>query len=328
MNDNPLISVIIPVYNVKKYIKKCILSVEKQSYSNLEIIIINDGSTDGSGEICDKMASFDTRIRVIHQENRGLSSARNRGLSNARGEFISFIDSDDYIHFDMISLLFGCLKENRGLLACCDFTSLEEFKINHQVNPITLQQDEAISMILDHKGFKCYAWNKLYKKDLFTNIKFPEGKAYEDIITTYNLFKEVNFIMYIKQPLYHYTLRENSITNKNFSDSNYDLVNAINYLVGDVKKNYSNLYFRVITGYMNYYLCFFNSAILSCVYVKNEEYQFKKIVKENLLNLIFCKNVPFVKKNEIIALCYIPAVYKWVFYLAHKRVLLRRKIQI
>ena len=216
--DNELISVVIPVYNVEKYLEKCVDSVKKQTYNNIEIILVDDGSTDKSGELCDIIAKEDNRIKVIHKKNGGLSDARNAGVKVANGDFIGFVDSDDYIYQDMYMDLYLTLKKEDSDISICDFVKIKEnddsseyCAKNKNVNYYKYNKIEALNELLKNEKITNHAWNKLYKKSLFDNIKYPVGKNMEDMATTYLLFEKANQISYIEKIEYFYLERANSI---------------------------------------------------------------------------------------------------------------------
>ena len=182
------ISIIVPIYNVEKYLEKCIKSILSQTYKNLEIILVDDGSPDKCGMICDKYKEIDDRIIVIHQENKGLSGARNTGLKNANGKYVCFIDSDDYINEHMIETLYENLIKTGSDISICDFFQVKEnenIKIKKIENAVKIMnKQECLKKLLYHKyKLDIVTWNKLYKQELFNNIEFPEGKIYEDFAT-------------------------------------------------------------------------------------------------------------------------------------------------
>lgn len=236
------VSVIIPVYKVEKYLKRCIESVVNQSYKNIEIILVNDGSPDKCGEICDSYARIDSRIKVIHKENGGLSSARNAGLDIASGEYIMFVDSDDWIEenslekldkymnmsYDIINFKFSFVKE--GSKNIIELQS--DIKESYECDLISYI-DKLFSGELDF-----FIWNKLYKKGLFNEVKFPEGRNYEDLATIYKLYFKAKNIIVTDYSLYKYWLGNlNSIT------SNSTIKNMTDYLLStkeiyEVNKNY------------------------------------------------------------------------------------------
>lgn len=220
LTENVLISIVIPIYNVEKYIDRCLCSVLEQTYSNLEIILVDDGSKDNCAAICDRYAAKDERIKVIHKQNGGLSSARNAGIAIATGEYIGFVDSDDYIHPRMFEkLLAAAASENAEIAVCHHYTErgkhlLIEDPIGDQTKVFTGK--EALFELVEDVNMKSYAWDKLYRLALFEGVRYPEGRNFEDIATTYKLFDKAERICQIPDFLYYYQIREDSIS---FNDS-------------------------------------------------------------------------------------------------------------
>lgn len=219
-NNNKLISIIVPVYNMEKYIDKCINSIINQTYKNIEIIIVDDGSTDKSSKIIDKYKKIDKRIKFYHKKNGGLADARNYGLEKATGEYIGFVDSDDYIENNMYEKLYNNLIKYKADISVVNYNLVYEKDFNYKKNfkeisdkLIILNKMETIKLLLDDNKFGNYAWNKLYKRELFNNIKYPVGRKMEDLGTTYKIIEKCNRIVYDPIPLYNYLQRNNSIVN-------------------------------------------------------------------------------------------------------------------
>lgn len=213
----PLVSVIVPIYRVEKYLKKCIKSIKQQTYSNLEIILVDDGSPDGCPEICDMEAQKDSRIIVIHKENGGLSSARNAGIDAAQGEYIAFVDSDDYISEKFIEILLDMCLDNEADIAQCDFLA-----VNEKSQTLPWKRHQRVEICSGREAvhrFCCagdavkyiVAWNKLYKKQLFTNIRYPLNKIHEDEFTTYKILWKAHKVAITTSYLYYYLQRKDSI---------------------------------------------------------------------------------------------------------------------
>lgn len=226
-----LISIIIPVYNVEKYLKKCINSIIRQSYNNIEIILIDDGSTDNSGKICDEYALKDNRINVIHKENGGLSSARNVGIEKAHGKYITFIDSDDWIDEEMILTLLKIIKNEKSQIAVCNYFLAYNENIQIQkenIKTVNLSNIEALKKLYNEKlcTVMTIACCKLFKRELFENIRFPEEKLHEDEFTTYKLLYKAEKISYSNKKLYYYRQREGSIINSVFNKKKLDAIEA------------------------------------------------------------------------------------------------------
>ena len=210
------ITVIVPVYNVEKYLDRCMESILAQTYTKLEIILVDDGATDSSGAICDFYAQKDARVQVIHKENGGLSSARNAALDIAQGEYIGFVDSDDYISVDMFEKLYqACVQYESEIAICCHYTERgDRLLIEEPIVDESIQYTgvEALELLIRDQGIRNYAWDKLYKASLFQSIRYPDGRNYEDIATTYLLFYRAKRICSIPRYLYYYQIREGSIS--------------------------------------------------------------------------------------------------------------------
>ena len=205
----PKISIIVPIYNVEKYLTNCIDSILNQTFKDFELILVNDGSTDNSFEICKHYKDIDDRICIIDKKNGGLSSARNAGLDIAKGEYIGFVDSDDYIHPQMYELLYNQIIKNKADISMCEFKKVSEFNKKELSDKVILNQEveilnnkEAVFK-LGENGSVTYviACNKLYKKSLFNNIKFKEGIIHEDEYIIHRLLYQVKTLVYIKEKL-------------------------------------------------------------------------------------------------------------------------------
>lgn len=251
------VSIIIPVYKVEKYLKRCIESVINQSYKNIEIILVNDGSPDKCGEICDSYARIDSKIKVIHKKNGGLSSARNAGLDIASGEYIMFVDSDDWIEEDSLEKLDKYMDMSYDIINF-KFSFIKE----GSKNIIELQSDSKESYECDLISYidklfmgelSFFIWNKLYKKDLFNEVRFPEGRNYEDLATIYKLYFNAKNIIVTDYTLYNYWLgNSNSIT------SNSTIKNMTDYLLStkeiyEVNKNYLQINNRDFSNVATWY---------------------------------------------------------------------------
>lgn len=240
--SNNKISIIVPIYNVEKYLKKCIDSLINQTYKNLEIILVDDGSPDKCGEICDQYKTIDSRIVVIHKKNGGLSDARNCGVKASTGDYITFVDSDDYISNDYVEYLFNLLISKNADMSIIMPHKFKEndkdfFKeVNERV--ILYSPNEALKVMLYQKKFSNSAYGKLYKKELIKDIKFPVGKLYEDVGTTYKyILKCKNKIVYSNQHKYFYLIRNNSIMRSAYKKNDKDYFYQAEILLNDMKKN-------------------------------------------------------------------------------------------
>lgn len=208
-NAAPLISVIVPIYNVERYVRKCLDSLKGQTLKEIEVICIDDGSTDSSGRIADEYAAEDERFRVIHTENRGLSAARNRGIDESRADWLMFVDSDDWVHED-----FCRVPYEKSLEYGADLVIFDHYLTKQIGKPRRIKTDQVKSGIVSSISVirNCGAWNKLYKRNLFDDIRYPEGHVYEDIATTHKIIQKSDKIYRCGENLYYYRIRGRSIT--------------------------------------------------------------------------------------------------------------------
>ena len=214
-----MISIIVPVYKVMPYLRQCVDSILNQSYHNVEILLIDDGSPDGCGGICDEYLKKDERIRVFHTENRGLSAARNLGLREAKGEYIGFVDSDDWIEPSMFEVLLKILEETHADIRVCDFVrEPDSFAKAFQPIKAVYQGADILNALLE-KQINYTVWNKLFRRELFDGLRFPDGKNYEDIALMHRIMYAANRVVVIPVTGYHYRVRPDSIT-RNFTAKN------------------------------------------------------------------------------------------------------------
>jgi len=228
----PKISVLVPVYNVENYISKCLDSIINQTYKNLEIIIVDDGSVDKSGRICDDYSKIDNRIILVHQEHQGVSMARNKTLDIATGSYLGFVDSDDWIEPDMFHTLYNNTIKYGADIAVCNFLKVNELEENFSKEDI-LNADEQIVVL---EGFNKIAdnirrsnnclWNKLFKRHLFNNLRFPKDKIYEDIFTMHKLIDNADKVVISSQCKYFYRIRNTGITLSPFNIHQLDNIEA------------------------------------------------------------------------------------------------------
>lgn len=263
MND--LISIVVPVYNVEKYLVKCVNSLIEQTYKNIEILLINDGSTDESLKICNNLSKLDSRILVYDKKNGGLSDARNYGIERVKGKYILFVDSDDYINKDMINILYENLKNNNCDISVCGIQKYDDNTLpienisKKEKNRVYLSTEDIINSMVKDNFVQNYATNKLFSIKLFNEIRFPVKKNYEDIQTIYRLFLKSKGMVVSPLKLYYYYQRNDSI-HATYSDKNIlDLFDAINsrytnlknlnldtyYLKKDTATLFVNCYYRV-----------------------------------------------------------------------------------
>lgn len=295
------ISIIIPIYNVDKFLERCLDSIVQQSYSNLEIICINDGSTDNSLKICNLFKEKDNRIQVISQKNKGLASVRNLGIKLATSNLICFIDSDDYIEFDFIEKLYFCLKEYEADMVVSNvryisantknkYLLTEEYKDKY-----LLTREEAMKDYLKlNGGLGNYIVNKLYRIDIFKNVTFPEGKLFEDAFSMFKLIHNANKIAIEKDAIYNYCLRDESITGSyQPSINNYDLLDANEEKTLFICKEYPNLKDYAFHQYFIAFMWFLhnsNSNSEELIFLKKYLKKIKSIKKKYHIKFLDKKN--------------------------------------
>ncbi len=243
--NKPLISVILPIYNVERQLERCLDSLLSQTYGNLDIVAVDDGSPDRCGKICDKYAKKDSRVRVIHRENGGVSAARNSGVAAALGEYIAFVDPDDYVERDFIEFLYNLLTQNDADISACGAV---EVYFSGKTAPQTqdtalhvMDAHEALERMCYNDGFYVTLWDKLYKRELFSGIYFTEGKLFEDTGTTYKLVDRANRIAVKCEPKYNYVLYDQSITNSRFNEKKLDYVEMADEMADFITEKYPDL---------------------------------------------------------------------------------------
>lgn len=300
---NELISVIVPVYNVSKYLRKCIDSILSQTYTNLEIILINDGSTDNCHEICDYYAGMDKRIKVIHKKNGGLSSARNCGLQIATGEYIGFVDSDDYINPSMYELLYCNLISSSADLSMCGYYHTytdNEISNSNKINKIIVTDAKgALEILLKGKLSTIMAWNKLYKKDIFESLVFPVGKTMEDAFIIVEIISFCKKVVVDTSPQYHYVHRSNSITSTPYDKSTIDIVDAYIHILDLVTALYPDLVYIAVERLIWANLIVLDKMLMSTT----NELEINKIVKYIRKNIFKILKSNFFNKKRKIGAC-------------------------
>lgn len=221
-----LVSVIVPVYNVEKYLDRCIKNIVSQTYHNLQIILVDDGSPDNCPQICDEWANKDSRIKVIHKENGGLSDARNAGIELATGEYISFIDSDDYVDLRFIELLLQTmLQENSDIVECKVEKFFENGSFETASDDLAIKEfstEEALLALIEDNELHQHVWNKLYKASIVKDVLYPVGKYHEDEFWTYQVFGRAQKVTKINKSLYYYFQRNDSIMGQGYSIKRLD----------------------------------------------------------------------------------------------------------
>lgn len=273
----PLISVILPIYNIKSYLDKCMESLFAQTYKHLEIIMVDDGSTDGSEKLCDEYLAKDNRVRVFHKKNGGLSDARNYGIERSDGEYITCIDPDDFVDKDYVEYLYHLLNKFGCKMSICqhrvvfDSGKIEEKGFS---GAEVLSNKRCIERMLYHDVVDTSAWAKLYHKSLFDTVQYPVGKLFEDIATTYKLMLQCDKIVVGYQSKYNYIIRSNSIVNGKFNPKKLDLLEMTDSMGEEVLTVYPDLKNAVLRRRV--YARF--STLNQMLYVQGYEKVRKKII--------------------------------------------------
>lgn len=290
------ISIIVPVYNVEEYLAECLESIINQTYKNLEIILIDDGSTDKSGAICDEYSQRDSRIKVIHQENKGIGATRNVGLSHVTGEYIGWVDSDDIIDKNMYEVLMKNMIKENASISCCKHVEIkgkyEKVKYINNDNLEVVTGNQVINLI--RGPITCYLWEKLYKREMFEDICFANQKVGEDFVILVDMLCNNPKVVITDACYYYYRIREGSSFNNNDIEGRKNLLKSDLLAVKAIKKKkYDD------EKWMNYKMLLSNLVIYSQVkqISSKEAKQFIKEVRKNILKLLF-KLPRQMNKNE------------------------------
>ncbi len=312
----PLISVVVPVYNVEKYIHKCVDSIINQTYKNLEIILVDDGSPDNCPKICDEFAKNDKRIKVIHKQNGGLSDARNVGIEVAKGKYITFIDSDDYIETNYVELLYNTINDDKSDI------SIGSHKVIYDSGKIIdkstsertiLNPKEVLKRILYDDGIDLSAWGKLYKLNLFKDIKYPVGRLFEDSATTYLLIDKANKISINSCVIYNYIIRNNSITNSSFNLKKLDLITSTREMNDYILNKYPKLGKACKRRLMWAYLSTFSQLAMCDKRYREEERKLLKYIRKNGFLILIDRKAQMRDKIGIISAMFGIKFYKIIW---------------
>lgn len=315
----PKISIIVPVYKVELYLRQCIDSIITQTYKNLEIILVDDGSPDDCGAICNEYAEHDNRIIVIHKENGGLSDARNAGLDIAKGNYIGFVDSDDWIEPDMYESLYNNLVDNDADIACCGYyESYVNENIFHVLfeETILLSKEQAMKESFFYKRVSVCAWDKLYKKDIFMNIRYPFGKIHEDEFVILDIFSQADKVIVSTVPKYYYRQRNGSIIQQPYTAKKLHVIEAFEHKLQIAEKSFAG-----IADLSRCQLLRVNNLILSKIIMcKNYRQmpEYKTILSTLRKNFSYIMRSDLFTKNEkikAVALQINAMLFKWIVVL-------------
>ena len=300
-----LISVIIPVYNVEEYLHYAIESLEKQTYKNFEIILVNDGSTDDSGKLCDEYSEKYSNVRVFHKENGGLSDARNFGVQKAKGEFITFLDPDDYLEAYSLELLASVQKQHNCDIVSTRVKATELYNVysNHSLteedikNVIVMDRDVFLEEAFYDKVATVSACGKLYRKSIL-EIPFPKGRIYEDLYIISEHVEKANKIVHTPIQIYNYYKRQGSIVNSKFTSKQYDFFDAIAYNRQVIREKFNNVD-KLVTA-INAKKVIGSFKIIGSAYKTSisDVYNIRKIIKENSSNILRNKRIRYTFKMK------------------------------
>ena len=328
MEDNDLITIIIPVYNVEKYIDKNIQSVINQTYKKMEIILVDDGSTDNSGKKCDQYINIDNRIKVIHKENGGLSDARNKGLEISTGKWVYFLDSDDFLPRFSIETLYNLANKNNADISVGTFydyynpdfdIDYEMFDKNLDITIDIYDKEQGLETMLYNSKITNAACNKLYKRKLFENITFPKGKLYEDLGTTYKLFYKAKKVVLTNQHTYCYFRdRTDSIMHKTYNSNRMQGLKYAEEIVEFIEKNVPQIKKSAISR-----------LYMECVFIlieipkdkkfKEDRKKINEYLRKYRIQIILNKKMPIKQKILAIISIFGKKVLMLVWNLKEKR---------
>ncbi|RHW42800.1 glycosyltransferase [Neobacillus notoginsengisoli] len=305
------ISVIVAAYNVEAYIEKCLESIISQTYKNLEIIVVNDGSSDNTLKLIKKSSSSDNRITLINKPNGGLSSARNAGLDIATGNFIGFVDGDDYIANDMYEVLINNLIKTSADISICNLQRVFKggevyFEKYPSGDLVILNNIEGMRSLLEANTIHHYAVDKLYRRALFDGVRYPEGKIFEDVFTTYKVFAKSNRTVYSDAAKYYYVQRADSILRNSFRKKKLEYLEAIEEMT-----IFINQYYKDLLEYTKFYYAYGSCGLLiellryNYKFPENEFYTIGKLLTRNVRksSFIMLKTKDVSKIYKILSIC-------------------------
>lgn len=328
MDSQPLISVLVPMYNVAEYLEKCVNSIIKQTYSNLEIILLDDGSTDNTLALANQFANQDQRIRVVHQANAGLAAGRNRLVQEATGEYLTFIDSDDYVTTDYVEFLYQLLARNnfQSPMAICslmvDYFGKDKSDDMGDGSFHTWTAEQCLQSMCYGGLVDTCAYAKLYHCDLFAGIEYPNGKMFEDIGTTYKLFDKAKTIECGFLAKYHYVLRKNSIVTGKYSVAKLDLLPMTDQMATFVNEKYPNLKKATLRRQVYARFSTLNQTLNAPQQeVKGPQDQMISFIRKNQQLILLDDQAPRRDKLgiKLLKLGYLPYKYGWKLYLRMKK---------
>lgn len=321
--NSPLISIIVPVYNVEKHIKRCVDSLLSQTYQNIEILIINDGSTDNTSQVLSTFSNKE-KIRIFHHENKGVSFSRNFGIKHSKGGYICFVDGDDYVSPQYCETLYKNLIENDADISICQFTKIVDNKSQTKKSSSETKiysQIEALSLIFEDKELQSHPWGKLFKKEIISRFSFPtDRKAYEDYVTIFRIIEQSNKIVVCNEALYYYVFYSNSLSNNVSCQMYYDFFTALIEMYDFAKTKEKEL------PRWKYIVEKTARQTLSCaknisIYKKTKsEFAMLSKLRKEIKRFYFSerKHIPFSMKWKFFLFLKTPHLYNW--YISYKKI--------
>lgn len=313
-----IVSIVVPVYNAEKSLKKCVNLIQHQTYRNIEIILVDDGSTDKSGVVCDALKNSDKRIKVIHTDNAGVSSARNDGIKISTGKYITFVDSDDYIEKNMIEVMINQIINNNADICICGNSDVDEkgniinfTSLDANSKIFKMDNISALKCMLDEKPYNGVCWGKLYKRSLFNDLYFNRKiRIAEDLEVLYKVFYKAKQVVYIPDALYNYSINTTSVTHDLLSDKWLDEINVCDEIV-----KFSEEHCQEISDYAKKRYIRINFTLAERIFEHNYNMISLKEIKSNLKKYKL-NNKNILNKNfkiKIFLIEYIPFVLK-IYY--------------
>lgn len=259
-NNSPLVSVIVPVFNVEKYVGQCLKSIHNQSYQNLEIIVVDDGSTDNSLKVCQNWAQRDSRIRIVEEKNSGLSTARNNGLASSVGKYVLFVDSDDWLASESVERMVNAFCEYDADMVTCQFFYYDgtpHLSFNSARQAVVLDKEEYIKKLLNDQEVTAHIWRKMFKRELMPQRPFWEGHIFEDIAAMPGLIDNCQRFVLLAAPLYYYRVRPSSIVRTSPKVNITEHYKSLQKALGLYRKMDLGLDNEIISyGFMSYWVLF------------------------------------------------------------------------
>lgn len=320
-SHEPLISMVLPVYNIKGYLPACMECIRRQTYQKLEVILVDDGSTDGCSLLCDQIAQEDPRYVAYHKENGGLSDARNYGIERAHGEYITLVDPDDTIDDDYVSYLFQVLRRHHARMSLCTHRTLYD---NGSMRELGMSGDEAIpterclERMLYHDVIDTSAWGKLYSRELFSQVRYPKGKIFEDIGTTYQLMMQCDTIAAGYETKYSYHFHNHSIVNGSFTPAKFDMIEMTDRMASEVAARYPELRRAVLRRQVYARISVLNQMLNADGY-ETERLAIRRYIQEHRKEIMSDPKAPRRDKAAVQLLRFSYPLYRliWLSYQRH-----------